>query len=549
MVFKTGCITSSYNLNQWDDGQIPELMRDIPKRVLAEERPAAFCSWSTGSGRRISTLNAAVCTAICAFAFPDCAELSLVKIGSNQYGAERTEKNGDTTVVVCTSKGGIRAAVVKNNGRFGPLPALPDSDADLAPLYAAYLALITDTDLLADTEVAEEARQAAEAIAAAPDMTGLTDQVHLLNDIMVTGFDKGLIPCKITDGSTDLLTSDQVRLNYSKGRVICGKPRILASGEAEGGRKGMCIGEARRLFEAFSMSRVWSAEERRLIPCLDDGFPVPEETVEIARLYVESRSNPGIRRKMNNFLWRGSTGYGKSTGVEALACILNTPLLRFTCSSNLEAQDFLSQFVPDENSCTFGGAPSFRLVRTNFVTALEKGYLLEIQEMSRIRDPGVLVTLNEYDRPGALIPLADGSFVKRHPDALVVATDNTGYASCRTLDPAVLRRMDAVFDSFELPDEQLIRRIRYNTGFDDMPRLESMIRIWHAVRDYCSENEITQGDIGVTELERWVSVYMIDGPEGFVSGCRRCVVSKASPDRAEQEEIWLRCAEPLLDTV
>lgn len=45
----------------------------------------------------------------------------------------------------------------------------------------------------------------------------------------------------------------------------------------------------------------------------------------------------------------------------------------------------------------------YKLVESTYVRALAKGYICEIQEISRIKDAGVLVTLNEYDRAGARI--------------------------------------------------------------------------------------------------------------------------------------------------
>ena len=50
------------------------------------------------------------------------------------------------------------------------------------------------------------------------------------------------------------------------------------------------------------------------------------------------------------------------------------------------------------------GSARFKHVESNFVKALTRGYIVEIQEISRIKDAGVLVGLNEYDRPGAIIP-------------------------------------------------------------------------------------------------------------------------------------------------
>ena len=59
---------------------------------------------------------------------------------------------------------------------------------------------------------------------------------------------------------------------------------------------------------------------------------------------------------MNNFMWRGITSYGKSTGVELMAGFLNIPLLRMTCNSTMETQNFLSDIIPDTDGAHSGTA-------------------------------------------------------------------------------------------------------------------------------------------------------------------------------------------------
>lgn len=111
------------------------------------------------------------------------------------------------------------------------------------------------------------------------------------------------------------------------------------------------------------------------------------------------------------------------------------------------------------------------------------------------------------------------------------------YASCRKIDPSVLRRMDFILDSLELSDAQVIARVKYNTGYSNEKRLRHMLEVWHSVIDFCHENEITDGEISVTELERWANVLLIEGNEAYMDACIECVVSKASPDPDIQKEI------------
>lgn len=149
----------------------------------------------------------------------------------------------------------------------------------------------------------------------------------------------------------------------------------------------------------------------------------------------------------------------------------------------------------------------------------------------------MLVGLNEYDRAGAMIPLVDGRFVRRHPDAMVVYTDNVGYASCRPVDPSVIRRCAFVLDSYELTKETLLARVRYNTGFPDKDLLEKMYTVWLAISKHCKENDITEGSISATELEMWAQSVQVDGMSNVRENCRCCVVSKATSVVEEQEEI------------
>lgn len=339
---------------------------------------------------------------------------------------------------------------------------------------------------------------------------------------------------------------------------------------------GNSIAAYKEKFKDFNDQFTWTAEEARYIPQFPDDMPVPPEVGLIANAYVNTRD---MKNPMVNFLWRGITSFGKSTGVKMLACILNRPLLHQTCSTNMEVQDFLSTFVPD-NSDGIIDRPSankifldpetawkkltgtekdgvtsqecmdelvarasadshsarFKHIESNYVKALAKGYIIEISEISRIREPGVLVGLNDYDQPGCVIPLVNGGTVERSRDALVVMTDNVGYVSCRPVDPAVIRRMAMVFDSYTMPKRFVLDRIIYNTGYKDANTLEMMYDTWQALIDYCKTHEITEGALSMTELERWVQMVMLENGNIY-ENCIRCVVAKATSNIDEQKEL------------
>lgn len=404
------------------------------------------------------------------------------------------------------------------------------------------------------------------------------------------------------------------------------------------------VAEAKQQYSVFSAHRSWTAQERLLIPEFPDDEPVMPETLQIAKRICDTRND---KNPICNLMWRGITSYGKSTGVEQLACILQVPLLRMTCHPDMETQDFKSQFVPDSSTegilldmqnvvagdgtapskpmpphfedamarlsamdpdsrnalldakaffdialmdpdtaaadllgspvkmeaedlvwlysevCTairtapleaklaaFESAnkqepkdnkPAFVHIVSDYVKAMVNGYLVEIQEASRIRTSGVMVGLNEFNRPGARIPLMNGYTARRHKDALCIITDNVGYSSCRPIDPSVIRRQGMILDSYELTKEELLDRVKRNTGVTDKSLLETAYKLWKCVKDFCEQNSITEGCVSATELECLVQAVKYDGMDSFDSNLASCVISKATSSIDDQRDIRTAC--------
>lgn len=199
------------------------------------------------------------------------------------------------------------------------------------------------------------------------------------------------------------------------------------------------------------------------------------------------------------------------------------------------------------------GKPSgseFVHVIAPYLKAMANGYMIEIQEASRIRDAGVLVGLNEFDRPGALISLMNGATVRRHKDALCFITDNVGYESCRPIDPSVIRRMGMVIDSFNLPKKLLYDRIKRNTGVNDTALLDQCYNLWLCAKQFCEQNAITDGSISPMELERFVQAVALEGHDAMIStALDDCVISKASSDLENQRDIRTACLTTLSATM
>ena len=559
----------------WDMSILPPPLNTLPSKTMdyscfSEFHPA---------GKQSVLMNAYVTKAVFEYMRGTTSDIAVVEIGDQAYATEFSLESGETALFVLYPNGQCKGAIRSSAGRHSPLPSLAKTE-QLSLSFIFLPVLIQLSDRYSDVKARLD--DALSMFAAGPVSPDLEAQTYFyFSDALEGALSKGVAKAVMTGGNVELLTAQVVDVGALNGKVICGEPKVLSQRKSSAPTGTMQFSDAMTEFSDWRKRRTWSEAERALIPTFPDDFPVMPETLKICRRYVGTHED---KRPMLNFLWRGVTSYGKSTGVELMAALLNMPLLRVTCHTTMETQDFLSSIVPvsktEQNKelpsfeeiafdpesaylamtgkekagatseeclavygetcaakASQGNGSLFKQVESNFVRALEHGYLLEVQECSRIKDPGVLVGLNEFDRPGALIPLVDGTFVRRHEDAMVVYTDNVGYASCRSVDPSVLRRMAFIIDSNTIPKDVALSRVVYNTGFEAHALLEEMYDIWEKIREFCADRDITEGSISLSELERWAQCVMADGYGNVFENCRECVVSKATSVPEEQEDI------------
>ena len=564
--------------------------------------PEYCSSYNTSATQQSSRLNAFCVKALLAVADRKNSEIGICKITTGSYASQWTLPDGSMILAHAQENGALYAAIREPSGRFKNIPGLGNKDTAFDPSSILALYILIEADRASQStgntqtitwELVERCRKNFEAGTAMDEK-----DVYMVNDTLYYGltYQNG-IPCSLKNGNISLLKARRIEANeFASAEIICGNPDLLvpstgSSGSAQMGR--MDIATAKKEFQSYSDTRSWTSEELEMIPEFPDSMPVPDEVMTFARRFVKSRE---FNVPLNNFCWRGGTGFGKSTGAEILACILHMPFVRITCSSQTELNDFLSQFVPnpDANSEAFSAllptfddirldpvgayeiltgiadenvetdevmkarddaliarsnTAHFKLVVSPFVTALERGWVCEPSEFGRIRDSATLVGLNNFDKPGSRIPLPTGGFIKRHRDALVLWTDNVGYNSNRPLDPSFMRRMDFIIDSYELPKDRMLERIKSNTGFDDDTLLDEMYQIWEAIRKYCKDRDITDGDISVVELERWIQLVQIDGENMITETCREAVVSKATTDPETLTEIMDGCVAPTMAAI
>lgn len=568
--------------SSWDIKRLKALglENDSPRRKDADSR----CSLNT---KGYSTINADITRALLYMSDKTGTDYAVVKVSSTKVAAERKLSDGSHEIVTYQTNGEIKAVKINTAGGAEPFKTLGNkNDAiHLTTLFMAIIALIgsVEPELFTNVEsVLSDIQRILIYTQIIPLLEEEKSKLWWVNDYIYQKILDGSIKINIPDdGNIDMLSKRTISSGSLNGDVIYGTPDILVGNSKKNKKtKKLTVESAKKEFASFINSHNWSDEERMLIPQFPDDFPIPPEVAKMAKRYIASKSD---KRPMVNFMWRGITSYGKSTGVEVMACILDMPLLRMTCHTDMVTQDFLSDFVPDtsaaantdnlpdfetiqfdpemayemltgtrdenatEDMClkAYGEAvakrnsssPHFVHVMSNYVKALTKGYIVEVQEVSRIKDAGVLVGLNEYDRPNSVIPLLDGSYARRDENAICIFTDNVGYNSCRPVDPSVLRRMSFIIDSYELPKEMVIDRIKYNTGFDDDEIIEDCYNLWNDFSQYCQEHDITQGAVSVTELEMLVMTIKYDGISNILENITDTLVSKATSDYEERQEL------------
>lgn len=592
--------------------------------------------------------------------------------------------DGTSLVVLCEYRGSkdykLRASIVETDGTHGPTIAFNDMDATALTciclaLWPDILTIDADQGNGRITGATTDLGKAADDRVATPwndkfDIPDVAKEAAYTLDAVLSIFKEAMtIDCG--DNNSD--TPAEIEDSYFQNGLLGGKlitenigssawlPMVVSyTGKAakRGKANVVTVSAAKDEFSVFSANRNWTASERALIPSFPDDMPVMPEVLRMAKRIVSSRNdlNP-----VCNIMWRGETGFGKSTGMKQLACILNMPFLTQTCHPAMEAQDLKSMFVPastpedgfeetfdcsdlsnmattavslsspeatydyaysyvaslepekqkdlidndgsffetalmdqeEAETALFGCAVSCELpdllaiynkVRTAFlrrsyegkierlqqqmknaspdakegpefvhvispyIKAMTKGYIVEIQEASRIRDSGVLVAINEFDRPGSLLPMMNGRMAIRHKDAICVITDNVGYSSCRPIDPSVIRRQSMIIDSYELPKDILIDRVKRNTGVTDSKMLELSYKLWNTVREYCQQNSITEGSTSPVELERFVQAVKYDGEDSISVNLDDCIISKATSSIEDQKDIRTAC-QTLISTV
>lgn len=210
--------------------------------------------------------------------------------------------------------------------------------------------------------------------------------------------------------------------------------------------------------------------------------------------------------KITNILLEGSSGSGKTQLAKALSADFGLPYTKVTCFADMDKSDVLGSILPvlDENKDSSG--IEYKYYPSEIVRAYEKGWLLEIQEPTVIRDAAVLMALNSALEPDGSINLPD-RIVHRHPDFIAVITTNRGYNGCRPLNEALRDRVQHS-ERMDLPAiDVMAERAAAKTGCKDKPLLNTFARVITELDKTAKANAI-KGVAGMRSYFFWIDAVM-----------------------------------------
>ena len=297
---------------------------------------------------------------------------------------------------------------------------------------------------------------------------------------------------------------------------MCGLPYGVVTGHAE--------------MEFFDLTSM-------LVPRTETGVNTPEELLEFL-LHAVRNENMRLPSMSEISLYpievyKDVAGQVKEDATEA------------DCFAALAAK--LLSFCKADVSMFMGSQSKFKVVRSDLTIGMERGWLVEMQEMNTLLKPGTLVGLNNIMEHGSL-QLPTGEIIRRHPDTVIVFTQNVGYAGTVEGNQSVYSRIELKADLKAPSEEEMVKRIQMHVPQLDTVDIRTIVQVSERIRNTCGQ-EIEGGSIGTREEIAWAKMtYLYEGnileaaedtilpacseDEEAIDIVRQCILLAIAPDYA-----------------
>lgn len=190
-----------------------------------------------------------------------------------------------------------------------------------------------------------------------------------------------------------------------------------------------------------------------------------------------------------------------------------------------------------------GNSSKFKIVKSDFAVGMERGWLVELQEMNMLLKPGTLVGLNNVMEHGVL-QLPTGEVIRRHPDTVIVYTQNVGYAGTVESNQSAYSRVELKCDLEPPTEEEMVKRIQMHVPQLDEVQIRTIAQTARQIRAVCRD-EIASGSVGTREEIAWAKLTYLYG--NILEAAEDTILPSCSEDE-EDRSIVRECMMQTLNT-